>query len=189
MGQGGMSFARETHRFALAVVAAFALASACQKAEAAWYFVCNAVVTGNVFCPSFGWVEVGKYPANTQSIWDSGYGFRPYTYVGNVMSGQCSIDPQTGYASTGSGPYCISKGGTWSLTSMTITNPISCIPSGRTIDPCPSGFAPASVTSETWAGTPAYSSVYEKLPLQDMVYAAFVSLCGLLGVGVGVRLS
>lgn len=95
--------------------------------------------------------------------------------TGTVLAGgvcvlQCSTNP----AIPASSQSCIIQ---W-----------NCIPSVRTVDPCPSGYAPASVTVSSADPGGAYSSAFEKLPIQDILYGLGVTVCGLLGIMVGTKL-
>jgi hypothetical protein len=64
-----------------------------------------------------------------------------------------------------------------------------CVPSVRTVPPCPSGFAPSSVAPLSDDLPDPYLSDFDKMPIQDMLYAIGVCLFGVLGIAVGVRLS
>lgn len=70
-----------------------------------------------------------------------------------------------------------------------ITIPVaSCMPSIRTISPCPSGYAPTNaIPAGSGAPTP-FTSAFDGLPIQDMIYAVGIAICALLGVSVGVKL-
>jgi len=64
----------------------------------------------------------------------------------------------------------------------------SCLPSIRTIAPCPSGFAPTNAIP-VGSGAPApFTSAMDGMPLQDMLYAIGIAICGLMGVAVGIKL-
>jgi len=64
----------------------------------------------------------------------------------------------------------------------------SCMPSIRTIAPCPSGFAPTNAIPTGSGGPAPFTSDMDGMPLQDMLYAIGVAICGLMGVAVGLRL-
>jgi hypothetical protein len=64
----------------------------------------------------------------------------------------------------------------------------SCVPSIRTISPCPSGFAPRSVEAGPGDIDP-YESQFDTMPVQDMLYAIGIGLFGVVGIAVGVKLS
>lgn len=66
---------------------------------------------------------------------------------------------------------------------------VVCIPSARTIAPCPAGYAPSVAEPLSTNPSDQYTSAFDALPLQDMIYALGVALCGLFGVAVGVRLT
>jgi hypothetical protein len=93
-----------------------------------------------------------------------------------------------------SGPYC-SAGLSLDTTFYQCTGEgvgsagSGCVPSIRTISPCPSGFAPAG-TSPLHDGPPdPYISEFDTMPVQDMLYSVGMCLFGLLGISVGVKLS
>jgi len=65
----------------------------------------------------------------------------------------------------------------------------ACLPSSRTIAPCPSGFAPANAIPSSTAQPDPYLSNYDTMPVQDILYAIGVALFGVLGIGIGVKLS
>lgn len=64
----------------------------------------------------------------------------------------------------------------------------SCMPSIRTISPCPSGYAPTNAIPAGGGAPMPFTSAYDGLPIQDMLYAIGIAVCGLLGISVGVRL-
>lgn len=64
----------------------------------------------------------------------------------------------------------------------------SCMPSIRTISPCPSGYAPTNAIPAGSGAPSPYTSAYDGLPIQDMIYAVGIAVCALLGVSVGVKL-
>lgn len=64
----------------------------------------------------------------------------------------------------------------------------SCMPSIRTVSPCPSGYAPTTALPIGSGAATPLSSDFDRLPIQDMIYAVGVAVCALLGVSVGVRL-
>lgn len=70
----------------------------------------------------------------------------------------------------------------------TAQNISSCLPSIRTIAPCPSGFAPANAIPLGSKAPDPYVSNYDTLPLQDMLYAIGMIIAGLFGFGIGTRL-
>ena len=65
---------------------------------------------------------------------------------------------------------------------------VNCLPSIRTVAPCPSGFAPSNVSVTTTETANPFSSSMDALPIQDMLYAIGVAICGLMGVAVGIKL-
>lgn len=64
----------------------------------------------------------------------------------------------------------------------------SCLPSIRTIAPCPSGFAPTNAIPIGSGAAAPFVSDFDGLPIQDMIYAVGMAVCGLLGIVCGVRL-
>jgi hypothetical protein len=77
----------------------------------------------------------------------------------------------------------------WEIQGMTETGvPDSCVPSVRTIAPCPSGFAPAVMSPLELSAVDAYESQFDTMPLQDMLYSIGVCFFALLGIAVGVKL-
>lgn len=64
----------------------------------------------------------------------------------------------------------------------------SCMPSIRTISPCPSGYAPTNAIPAGSGAPSPFTSAYDGLPIQDMIYAVGIAVCALLGVSVGVKL-
>lgn len=66
---------------------------------------------------------------------------------------------------------------------------VSCLPSIRTISPCPSGFAPTNAIPAGSGAPDPYLSKFDTMPLQDMIYAIGVCFCGLIGLGIGVKLT
>lgn len=63
-----------------------------------------------------------------------------------------------------------------------------CIPASRTVAPCPSGYAPNEVSIES-GPVNGYSSSFDTMSVQDLIYAVGVCLFGVLGLGVGVKLT
>lgn len=66
---------------------------------------------------------------------------------------------------------------------------VVCTPSYRTIAPCPAGYAPSTAAPVSTDPSDPYTSPFDSLPVQDVLYAIGVALCGLMGVAVGVRLT
>lgn len=64
----------------------------------------------------------------------------------------------------------------------------SCMPSIRTISPCPSGYAPTNAIPAGSGAPSPFTSAFDGLPIQDMIYAVGIAICGLLGISVGVKL-
>lgn len=167
------------------------LLSVSSCASAAWFYTCIGSPSGSTVCSGANarWVSVGSYTPVGQSIFSSDagcavWGWQPSSFVGTIAySYQCSVKP-----SDGGGFNCVAAGGVASCTAMTVLSPVSCIPSPRTIDPCPSGYAPSSVNGSSGTVGDSYSSAFEKLPIQDMLYGIGMAICGLLGLGVGTRL-
>jgi hypothetical protein len=62
----------------------------------------------------------------------------------------------------------------------------ACLPSVRTVAPCPSGFAPGTLATGTTGG--GFETALDGMPLQDILYAIGVSICALMGISVGTRL-
>lgn len=182
-------------RFVFLMLGLILLAGIYQSAQAStYYLLCRAQYADGVQCPvsSYGWQETGVVPPAGTWIVDQptsswqGWAFvfyRASSFRGTVTyAAVCLTNPGNGF-------NCPS----WAVPtyqSMLVQDAIpTCIPSPRTIDPCPSGYAPGTVSGLSSEVGDAYSSAYEKLPLQDMVYASLVAVCGLLGVAVGTRLS
>jgi len=158
-------------------------------ASAAWYLSCPSSQANATVCitSSWQWHAVGTYPPSGRSYYGNSSGTCPTAgslYFSNTFAGvvtnswQCATEPANGSACPVTG-VC---------TSMTVASPISCVPSGRTIEPCPSGYAPSAVVGNTSTVGDSYSSAFEKLPIQDLLYGIGIALCGLIGVGVGTRL-
>jgi len=64
----------------------------------------------------------------------------------------------------------------------------SCMPSIRTISPCPSGYAPTNAIPAGSGAPNPFISAMDGMPLQDMIYAVGIAICGLMGIAVGVKL-
>jgi len=65
---------------------------------------------------------------------------------------------------------------------------VDCVPSVRTVAPCPSGFSPSNVAAAGAMQPDTYSSAMDAMPMQDLLYVLGVAICGLLGIGTGARL-
>lgn len=65
---------------------------------------------------------------------------------------------------------------------------VTCIPAPRTIAPCPSGYAPSSMTVNGSATSNQYENALDSMPTQELLYAIGIAFSGLLGIGIGVRL-
>ncbi|MDO8262140.1 MAG: hypothetical protein Q7T21_02835 [Gallionella sp.] len=114
------------------------------------------------------------YAAQNTYCWDEGDGNYYCYYYGACPSGQV-YDGVGHCGAPGSGPPPVVA--------------LVCIPAGRTVDPCPSGYAPNQINIESATSIDAYSSAYEKLPLQDIAFAIGITLSGLLGILTGVKLT
>jgi len=66
---------------------------------------------------------------------------------------------------------------------------VSCLPSVRTISPCPSGFAPTNAIPAGSGAPDPYLSKFDSMAVQDLLYAIGVCLFGVLGLGIGVKLT
>ena len=64
-----------------------------------------------------------------------------------------------------------------------------CLPSVRTIAPCPSGFAPTNAIPIGSGSPDPYLSKFDSMAVQDLLYALGVALFGVLGLGIGVKLT
>lgn len=157
---------------------------------AAYYLACSTSCVNGAYPPgsSYRWIEVGTYPPQGMFIYQNGGGgvasvsYLAWNYVGTVTyAAFCSNKAPDGY-------QCLAEYGTASSGTMVVSPPVTCVPAGRTIDPCPSGYAPSQVDGNQPTVGDAYSSAFEKLPVQDLLYGIGIALCGLLGVGVGTRL-
>lgn len=181
----------------LMILALVALIAMSLPANAAYYLACSGaagVAVDGAPCPgsnNYIWLEVGTPITGTQRILEEPVGCSAWScfrwlspsFVGTVsQSFQCSV---VGGSDTSCGP-----GG--NRADMVVSAPVvtvPCVPSARTIDPCPSGYAPSSASGVSSGAVDTYSSPYEKLPIQDLIYAAVITFGGLLGIGVGVKLS
>jgi ABC-type Na+ efflux pump permease subunit len=66
---------------------------------------------------------------------------------------------------------------------------IVCVPSLRTVAPCPAGYAPKEISIQSSHTPDIYGTTLDALPLQEMIYALSIGIAGLMGFSVGVRLS
>lgn len=62
-----------------------------------------------------------------------------------------------------------------------------CVPSIRTVGDCPAGYAPSTAT--VGQNLDSYTGGFDGMPIQDMLYAIGISVCALLGIATGVRLT
>lgn len=69
------------------------------------------------------------------------------------------------------------------------TSLASCMPAIVTVSPCPSGYAPTMAIPTGAITTSSITSEFQSLPIQDMLYALGMAVCGLLGITTGVRLT
>ena len=61
----------------------------------------------------------------------------------------------------------------------------TCIPSAKTVPPCPSGTAPDTVTVDS-ADTPEYyAGNFDHIPVQDLMVLFVLVVCFLFGIGMG----
>ncbi|MCZ2152943.1 MAG: hypothetical protein LC114_03410 [Bryobacterales bacterium] len=65
---------------------------------------------------------------------------------------------------------------------------IVCVPSAKTVQPCPGGYAPNQITIESTTSPDSYQSPFESMPAQEMILAVSIVFGGLLGFAVGVKL-
>lgn len=65
---------------------------------------------------------------------------------------------------------------------------IICVPSAKTVQPCPGGYAPSQITVEATQAPDSYQSPFESMPAQEMILAVSIVFGGLLGFAVGVKL-
>jgi len=65
---------------------------------------------------------------------------------------------------------------------------IVCVPSAKTVQPCPGGYAPNQITIEATTSPDSYQSPLESMPAQEMILAVSIVFGGLLGFAVGVKL-
>lgn len=72
-----------------------------------------------------------------------------------------------------------------SETAVTISN---CLPSIRTISPCPSGYAPSVSSYSQSDPTTHYSNPLDGVAIQEILYAIGMAVCAAVGIGVGVKL-
>lgn len=63
----------------------------------------------------------------------------------------------------------------------------NCIPSVRTVPPCPGGTAPDVVVVESTSEPERYIGYFDHIPLQDLVVGIALVLTMLLGVMSGRR--
>lgn len=64
----------------------------------------------------------------------------------------------------------------------------NCVPSTRTVAPCPSGTAPDVVTVTSAASAPEfYPSNFDHMPVQDVLFALGMVLCFVAGIAGGRR--
>lgn len=160
--------------------------------------LCNSNPGTGVPCPAWTFFDINSLP--TEGGWhviassvSAGWDGVTYSPVGS-LSGQtvvtvvCQQSPDVCV-----GPYGVRV---WASITMPVTGgppPASsgpCVPAFRTVAPCPSGYAPSSaeyVTGQTAAD--AYDSTLASLPLAELIFALGLGLAGLLGIGVGVRLT
>lgn len=63
----------------------------------------------------------------------------------------------------------------------------SCMPSARTIAPCPSGFAPTNAIPSGSGGPVSYPAIFDAMPVQDVLVAIGYTLLFGLGITFGRR--
>lgn len=64
-----------------------------------------------------------------------------------------------------------------------------CVPAVRTVEPCPTGYAPKEIIVQSSQQPDPYQSSLDAMPMQEMLLAICVGISGLLGFSVGVRLT
>lgn len=63
----------------------------------------------------------------------------------------------------------------------------NCIPSSKTVPPCPSGTAPDAVVVESTDQPEYYTGYFDHIPVQDVIVGVAMILSMLLGVMAGRR--
>lgn len=61
----------------------------------------------------------------------------------------------------------------------------TCIPSGKTVPPCPSGTAPDTISVTSADAPEYYSGNFDHIPVQDLVVLLLLVVCFLFGIGMG----
>lgn len=156
-------------------------------AQAVAVFVCDTNAGSGIECPSGSYVE---YTTVTNGYWYAIAQGSPLT-LANVRYyavGSDSGSQQLFVCPTGPASQWGCSGMNWQVFFLTASvGAVTCIPAVRSVAPCPSGYAPATATEEVVTADP-YGSAFDGMPVQDMIFAVGMCVCGLLGVGVGVRL-
>ncbi len=61
----------------------------------------------------------------------------------------------------------------------------SCVPSAKTVPPCPSGTAPDSITVTSADPPEYYTGNFDHIPTQDLIVLFALVVSFLLGIGMG----
>lgn len=69
-------------------------------------------------------------------------------------------------------------------TNTCVSDVLTCVPSMRTIDPCPSGYAP-SVSAYSTTQLPGYPSIFDAMAMQDVLVACAYAVFLMLGFHCG----
>jgi hypothetical protein len=83
-----------------------------------------------------------------------------------------------------------SNGMTWEIQGMTQegTAAEGCVPSVRTVTPCPSGYAPAVMVPIDDSQPDPYKSEFDAMSIQDILYSMGICFFAVIGIGVGIKL-
>lgn len=63
----------------------------------------------------------------------------------------------------------------------------NCVPSAKTVPPCPAGTAPNSITVNSTAIAERYPAIFDKMATQDILVAVALVICFVLGITAGKK--
>lgn len=157
-----------------------------EKTDAAYVGVCSNNPGGGVACSSITWHEENSRPSSGYFIgWTTQ--FQYYDSATHVQSFTAVKCPDQ---SCGSSWAVLTGSAYWTsgYSPPAITSTVICTPSGRTVSPCPAGYAPKEITVQSSEQPDPYQNTFDSMPLQEMLYALCIGIAGLLGFSVGARL-